>query len=60
MAFKYLCNSLGIHAVVLPRDNTMDKPYPHGGARDLLHPGVDAYKTLAHQVKNIIDEPVPV
>jgi len=58
MAFKYLCNSLGIHAVVLPRDDTMNRPYPHGGARDLLHPGVDTYKILAHQIKTILDEPM--
>lgn len=58
LAFKYLCNSLGIHAVVLPRDDTMNRPYPHGGARDLLHPGVEAYTTLAHRIKTILDEPM--
>jgi hypothetical protein len=53
MAFEHLCNSLEIQSIVLPRDNTMDKPYPYGGARDLLHPGVDTYKTLAQKIAGV-------
>lgn len=58
MAFEHLCNSLGIRSVVLSRDNIKSKPYPHGGARDLLHPGADAYKILAQKIKTILDEPM--
>jgi len=54
LAFEQLCSSLGVRAIVLPRDNTMDWPYPLGGARDLLHPGVDAYKKLAQQVAGLV------
>lgn len=53
LAFERLCDSLGIRSVVLPRDNTMDRPFPHGGARDLLHPGAEAYKKLAQHVAGL-------
>lgn len=58
LAFEHLCNSLGIRSIVLPRDNSMDRRFPYGGARDLLHPGVDVYKTLAQKIKTIFDEPM--
>ena len=57
MAFEHLCNSLGIQSIVLPRDNTMDRRFPYGDARDLLHPGAEAYTKVAQQVKAIIDGP---
>ena len=58
MAFEHACRLLGIQSIVLPRDNSMDRRSPHGSARDLLHPGVEAYKTLAHRIKTILDEPM--
>ena len=54
LAFEQLCRSLNITSIVMPRDNTMDRPFPTGGARDLLHPGVDAYKKLAQQVAGLV------
>lgn len=60
MAFKYLCQTLGIKPIILDRNQVDTRPFPFGDARDLIHPGADTYRTLAHQVKNIIDEPVPV
>ena len=56
-AFEHLCNSLDIKSIVLPRDNSMDRPFPYGGARDLMHPGAEAYTKVAQQVKAIIDGP---
>jgi len=58
LAFEQLCNSLGIQSVILTRDNVNDRPYPNGRARDLIHPGADVYKTLAHRIKTILDEPM--
>jgi hypothetical protein len=57
LAFERLCDSLGIQSIILPRDNSMDRPFPHGGARDLIHPGADAYNMLAQRVKTILDGP---
>jgi hypothetical protein len=54
LAFKHVCYELNIKSVVVPRDNTMDRPWPNGGARDLLHPGADAYKKLAQQVAGLV------
>ena len=55
LAFKYLCHELNIKSIILPRDNTMDRPFPKGNARDLLHPGADTYTTLAQQVKTMLE-----
>ena len=58
LAFEQLCNSLDIKCVILTRDQVPPHgPFPYGNARDLIHPGADTYKTLAHQIKNIIDGP---
>jgi hypothetical protein len=54
LAFEHVCYKLNIKSIVLPRDNSMDRPFPNGGARDLLHPGVDAYKKLAQQVAGLV------
>ena len=32
----------------------MDRPFPLGGARDLLHPGAETYKKLAQQVAGLV------
>jgi hypothetical protein len=58
LAFKYLCQTLGIESIILDRNQVNTRPFPFGDARDLVHPGADTYRTLAHQVKNIIDEPM--
>lgn len=58
LAFEHLCKTLNIQSIILPRDNTMDQPFPNGGARDLIHPGADAYKKVAQQVKDIIVGPL--
>jgi len=60
MAFKYVCETIGIKPVVLDRSLVTTLKFPDNDARDLIHPGRDFYKTLAHRVKNIIDEPVSV
>ena len=54
LAFEHICYELNIKSVVIPRDNTMDRPWPNGSARDLLHPGADAYKKLAQQVAGLV------
>jgi lysophospholipase L1-like esterase len=54
LAFEQLCSLLDIESVIVPRDNSMDRPFPNGGARDLLHPGPDAYKKLAQQVAGLV------
>jgi hypothetical protein len=54
LAFEQLCSSLGIQSIILPRDNSMDRPWPNGTARDLLHPGVEAYKKLAQHVAGLV------
>jgi hypothetical protein len=58
LAFEQLCNSLGIRSVILPRTEVKDKPFPNSNARDLIHLGADAYKTLAQKIKTILDEPM--
>jgi len=57
MAFKYICETLGIEPVVLDRILVPTEKFPNNDARDLIHPGRDFYKTLARRVQNIIDEP---
>jgi hypothetical protein len=54
MAFKQVCHELDITPIVVPRDNSMDRPFPTGDARDLLHPGVDAYKKLAQHIAGLV------
>ena len=60
MAFKYVCETQGIEPIILDRILVTTLKFPDNDARDLIHPGRDFYKTLAHRVKNIIDEPVLV
>lgn len=50
LAFERLCQSQGIVPVVLGRD----KIVADGRARDLLHPGADAYKDLAKQIVSLL------
>ena len=57
LAFKYLCQTLGIESIILERSQVKTRPFPFGDARDLIHPGVETYRTLAQQVKTIIDGP---
>ena len=57
LAFKYLCETLGIEPIILDRSLITTEKFPNNDARDLIHPGRDFYKTLAHRVKNVIDEP---
>lgn len=57
-AFEHLCSSLGITSVILTRDRLPPHPpFPHGQARDLTHPGPDIYKTLAQEIKQLIQQP---
>jgi len=58
LAFKYLCQSLGIEPIILDRNQINTRPFPFGDARDLIHPGADTYTTLAHQVKTLLNEPM--
>lgn len=53
LAFRSLCDSLDIKPVVLPRDTLPTNP-PFSHARDLMHPGAEAYKIIADQVANLI------
>jgi hypothetical protein len=46
LAFKHLCYSLGITAIIMPRN----KLPCSGTARDLTHPGAIDYKRLAQQL----------
>jgi len=57
MAFKYICETLGIEPVILDRSLVTTQKFPNNDARDLIHPGRDFYKTLACRVQNIIDKP---
>jgi lysophospholipase L1-like esterase len=58
MAFEHVCSELGITPIVLTRDMIPPHPpFPYGQARDLTHPGADAYKNLAQQVKKLLDGP---
>jgi hypothetical protein len=54
LAFEHLCNSLGITAIIMPRNTVVYS----GTARDLQHPGADDYKKLAQRVQNIIVGPI--
>lgn len=60
LAFEQLCHALNIRPIVLTRDCAADRPFPEGGARDLIHLGADKYQALAQKVKTILDEPMPV
>ena len=54
-AFQYLCHSLGIKSVVLPRESVpMHGPFPRGNARDLCHPGGEIYAVIAQQVQDLL------
>jgi len=57
LAFKYFCETIGIKPIILDRSLVKTEKYPDNDARDLMHPGRDLYKTLAHRVKTIFDEP---
>jgi hypothetical protein len=57
LAFKYICKTIGIEPIILDRSLIPTQKFPDNDARDLTHPGQDFYKTLAHRVKNIINEP---
>jgi lysophospholipase L1-like esterase len=54
LAFEQLCQQQNIQSIIIPRDNTMDRPFPRGDARDLLHPGADAYKKLAQHIAGLV------
>jgi hypothetical protein len=58
LAFEQLCHSLGIKSIILPRSEAKDRPFPEGGARDLIHLGAEAYGKLAQKVKDLLDEPM--
>jgi len=60
MAFNYVCETIGIKPIILDRSLVTTLKFPNNDARDLIHPGQNFYKTLAHRVKNIIDEPTLV
>jgi hypothetical protein len=51
---------MGIEPVILGRSSVPTEKFPNNDARDLIHPGRDFYKTLAHQVKNMLDEPAVI
>ena len=58
MAFRYLCQDLGITSVVLPREAVpQQKPFPGGNARDLCHPGSKEYAVIAQQVYDLLSLP---
>jgi hypothetical protein len=52
LAFKQLCTSLNITPIVLPRENILSDRC----ARDLRHPGVAVYKTLAKHVAELLGQ----
>jgi hypothetical protein len=54
LAFENVCNSLSVTPVILTRNQIQTHPFPYGGARDLIHPGVDTYKKLAQQVAGLV------
>jgi hypothetical protein len=60
LAFKYICNTMGIEPIVLDRSLIATQKFPNNDARDLMHPGQAVYKTLARRVESIINEPVSV
>jgi hypothetical protein len=56
LAFEHLCNSMNVTPVVLLRDSIGPlRPWPDGLARDLMHPGAEAYKQIATKVAKIIN-----
>ena len=57
LAFKYVCETIGIESIILDRSLITTQKFPDNDARDLIHPGCDVYKTLAHRIKTILDEP---
>jgi hypothetical protein len=57
LSFKYVCETIGISPIILDRSLVATNPFPNNDARDLMHPGRELYKILAHQVKNILNEP---
>jgi hypothetical protein len=57
LAFKYVCETIGIEPIILDRSLVKTEKYPNNDARDLMHPGRDLYKTLVQQIKTIIDGP---
>jgi len=58
LAFEQLCSSLNIKSIILTRDQISSGPAGSADlARDLMHPGVAIYKTLAQQVKNMLTGP---
>ena len=58
LAFKYVCETMGIEPVILDRSLVPTEKFPGNDARDLMHPGQNLYKTLAQRVKTILDEPM--
>ena len=60
LAFQYLCQSLDITPIILPRETIVTKPFPQGDARDLIHPGPEEYKKLAHHVKDLLNKPATI
>jgi lysophospholipase L1-like esterase len=55
LAFEHLCYHRNITPVVLPRDSIGSlRPWPDGMARDLVHPGAEAYKQIATSVARLI------
>ena len=50
MALKQLCDSLQIKLIVISRKNIITD----SSARDLMHPGVAAYKILAKQIGSLL------
>ena len=54
MAFKYICKTIGIEPIILDRSLVPTQKFPDNDARDLIHPGRNFYKTLAHRVRNLI------
>lgn len=58
LAFKNLCDVLGIISIIMPREQIPDRgPFPNGNARDLTHPGADDYKKVAQHVYDTIAGP---
>jgi hypothetical protein len=58
LAFKYICNTIGIEPIILDRSLIVTQKFPDNDARDLIHPGADTYTTLAQRVKTQLDEPM--
>jgi hypothetical protein len=52
LAFEQLCGSLNIRPIVIPRQMLMSD----GCARDLMHPGVKVYTSLAKQIITLLGQ----